>query len=357
MTRQLHRALCALTLFSLCNAANAQATFEPPEDSKDWIQLTSGEWLRGELIGLFEDVVEFDSEILEELNIEWEDVKRIRSPRTFGFNVNGDPTLVGTLRFDGDQVYIVSDSGATVVNREDLIGITKSAERERDRWSTDISIGMNVRRGNAEFLEQNTLATAERRTPKSRAIIDYVGSFNETEGIRVANSHRVTGTLDRFSNSRLFWRPVNIQYSRDEFQNIAHQATLSTGLGFEIKDTSKTDWQIYASAGANYLQRVSVEPGESEHSTSPSLTIGTDFETDLTSWIEYLFQYRVTFLDEEAGKRQRHMVTTISTDLIGDIDFDVSLIWDRTDSPRPASDGTIPKPDDYRLNVGIGFEF
>lgn len=37
------------------------------------------------------------------------------------------------------------------------------------------------------------------------------------EGERVADNHRVTGTFDRFSNSRLFWRPVNVQYTRDEF--------------------------------------------------------------------------------------------------------------------------------------------
>ncbi len=336
---------------------HAQAAFEPPEDGKDWIQLTSGEWLRGEFIGLFDDVVEFDSDILDDLTIDWEDVARIKSLRTYGVNVSGERTLVGNLRFDGDQVHVVVETGATTVDREDLIGITKSAERERDRWTTDITLGINAREGNARFIEQSTLASAERRTPKSRANIDYVGSFNETEGVRVANSHRVTATLDRFSNSRLFWRPLNIQYSRDEFQNIAHQSTLSTGLGFEIADNSKTDWQVYASAGSNYLQRVSVEPGESRHTTSPSLTLGTDFETDLTSWIEYLFQYRVTFLDEEAGKRQHHMVTTVSTDLIGDIDFDVSLIWDRTDSPQPAADGTIPEPDDFRLNVGVGFEF
>ncbi len=357
MTRQLLRAFGALICLSLSIGANAQIAFEPPEDGKDWIQLASGEWLKGELIGLFDDVVEFDSEILEELTIEWEDVAQIKSPRTYGVNVNGDSSLVGSLRFDGEQVYVVTETGATSVNRQDLIGITASAERERDRWKTDITLGMNVRRGNAEFLEQNTLATAERLTPKSRAIVDYVGSFNETEGTRVANSHRVTATLDRFSNSRLFWRPLNIQYSRDEFQNIAHQATLSTGLGFEIKDTNKTDWQVYAAAGSNYLQRVSVEPGESRHTTSPSLTLGTDFDTDLTSWIEYLFSYRVTLLDEEAGKRQHHMVTTVSTDLIGDIDFDVSLIWDRTASPQPAADGSLPKKDDFRLNVGVGFDF
>ena len=41
--------------------------FVPPNDGYDWLRLTSGEWLRGELIGVFNDEVEFDSDILDGL--------------------------------------------------------------------------------------------------------------------------------------------------------------------------------------------------------------------------------------------------------------------------------------------------
>jgi len=50
--------------------------FVPPNDGYDWLRLTSGEWLRGELIGVFNDEVEFDSDILDELTIDGEDVDR-----------------------------------------------------------------------------------------------------------------------------------------------------------------------------------------------------------------------------------------------------------------------------------------
>lgn len=331
--------------------------FRPPNDGYDWIQLTSGEWLKGEFIGLFNDEVEFDSEVLDDLTIDWEDVAQIVSAREFGISIDGGDLFTGSLRFDAERIIVSTSSGEQEIERKDLIGISLSAEREIDRWEAKMSLGLNARKGNAEFVEQNTVASLERRTPISRATIGYVGSFNETEGVRVADNHRVTGVLDRFSRSKLFWRPVNIQYYRDEFQNIKHQGTLATGLGYELRDTKKTDWYVYASAGVNYLERVSVEPGQPENRRSPSYTLGTDFETDLTSWIEYLFTYRVSFLDDESGKRQHHLVTTLSTDLIRDIDFDVSLIWDRTELPQPASDGTIPEKDDYRLAVGIGFEF
>ena len=82
--------------------------------------------------------------------------------------------------------------------------ITVSAQRERDRWSGDLTLGVNVRQGNADFIEYNMMAGVERRTPRSRAFVDYLGSFNETEGERVANDHRVNVVLDMFSGSRFF---------------------------------------------------------------------------------------------------------------------------------------------------------
>jgi len=338
-------------------AAAEVSGFVPPDDGYDWLQLVSGEWLKGELIGVFNDYVEFDSDILDDLIIDREDVSRFYSPRTFGIRLRGQDPVSGELRIDERQVFVIANGEERIYSRDQLITITASAERERDRWSGDLTLGVNVRQGNTDFIEYNMLAGVERRTPRSRAFVDYLGSFNETEGERVANNHRVNVVLDRFSGSRLFWRPVVGQYFRDPFQNIAHQVTLETGLGYELIETRKTEWDIFAAAGANYVRRESVEPGQPVDSRSPALTLGTDFDTELTPWLDYLFSFQMTFLDEESGTYQHHLVTTLSTDLVRNIDFDVSFVWDRTESPPPDALGEIPEKDDFRLMVGVGFEF
>ena len=54
--------------------------FVPPPDALyDWLQLDSGEWLKGELISLYNFSVEFDSDELGVLSIDWEDIRYIRS--------------------------------------------------------------------------------------------------------------------------------------------------------------------------------------------------------------------------------------------------------------------------------------
>jgi len=39
------------------------------------------------------------------------------------------------------------------------------------------------------------------------------------------------------------------------------------------------------------------------------------------------------------------------------LDFDITVIWDRTRDPRPDSDGVIPEQDDFRLVFFVGFDF
>ncbi len=333
------------------------AVFVPPEDGYDWIQLTSGEWLKGELIVLSTEEFEFDSDILDELILDREDVSRFYSTRTFGISIRGYELLSGQLRIDEQSVFVTTNGEVQSFSREQLVAITVSAERERDRWSGELTLGANVRRGNADFIEYHMIAGLERRTPQSRVFIDYIGSFNETEGVRVDNNHRVNVAFDKFSGTRFFWRPFIGQYFRDPFQNIEHQFTLETGVGYEITDTSRTEWDVWSAIGVNAVRRVSVESGQPSKIRSPALSLGTDFDTELTSWMDYLFSLQMTFLDEESGEYQHHLLTTLSTDLVRNIDFDVSFVWDRTQSPPPDATGAIPEKDDFRLMVGVSFDF
>ena len=351
-----------LLLSFLCGQAIAQtdrnsSDFRPPPDEYDWIQLTSDEWLKGEFISLFDEELRFDSDNLGMLEIDWEDVRRFRGHGLFGISIEGLDLFAGELWIDDQTLVITVDGVVQEIPRERLVSITHSANRELDRWSGEVGLGLNIRSGNADIRELSIIGGIERRTPRSRFLLDYLGNFNETEGTEIANNHRVNMSFDLFSGSRLFWRPFNGQYFRDPFQNIRAQGTVETGLGYELVDTPRTDWEISGGLGANFVSYESVQPGESSDNTSPVLSISTDFDFELTSWMDYLLTVQISFLDEESGAYQHHILTTLSTDLIGDLDLDVSFVWDRTQKPQQRADGTFPEKDDYWLMVGLEYEF
>ena len=126
--------------------------------------------------------------------IELEDVRIFRSQRRFGVSIEGIGPIQGRIRIDSERVIIVSDNVELEYDRQLLVAVTVSAERERDKWSGDLALGINVRKGNSDIIEYNMLAGIERRTPSSRVLIDYLGNFNETDDQRIANNHRVNGT-------------------------------------------------------------------------------------------------------------------------------------------------------------------
>jgi hypothetical protein len=87
------------------------------------------------------------------------------------------------------------------------------------------------------------------------------------------------------------------------------------------------------------------------------VSLGTDFEIELTAWMDYILSYRMSFLDEASGSFQHHLLTTISTDLVWNLDLDVSFVWDRVQKPPSNAAGDKPERDDYRLIIGISYDF
>ena len=360
--RSFNRYLLALFLTSISYqtlAANEPWSddFSPPTDEYSWVRLDSGEWLKGEIVALYDETLAFDSDHFGNLDIDLDDIDAVYGQGKFVVSLDDGRSVSGILSIRGKEVRITSADGGKEFRRDELVSITQNAERERDRWTGNVDVGMNLRQGNTEFSDFNVTAGFTRRTPISRVTLDYRGNSNVTDGVRQTDSHRINLAVNRFTGGRFFWRPVSVQYYKDELQNINHQATIDSGIGFHLMDTSRVDWEVQAGVGGNYLENVSLAPGEREGDWSPVGTLRTDLSIDIASWIEYEFLLNMVFLEEGAGKYQHHMVNTLSTDLLGDLDLDVSLIWDRTEKPQVAEDGTLPEQDDYQLLVSLSYEF
>jgi hypothetical protein len=186
--------------------------------------------------------------------------------------------------------------------------------------------------------------------------MDYFGNYSKAEGIETSNNHRLKGYRDYFISKKIFWRQLLGEYYRDRFKNIDNQLSLATSLGYHIIKTSKTKWDISAGLGGRYTKFVSVEPGKDGDNTSPALGAGTMYDTELNKWMDFLVDYSFQIVNEESGRYTHHFITTLSTDLIGDMDLDVSFVWDRIQKPQTNSDGSVPKKDDYQVIIGFSYD-
>ena len=358
--------ICSLVCFSSNSHANDEDKwdkFNPPVDNDyDWMQLTSGEWLKGEFVSLYDFSVEFDSDELDMLDIDWEDIKQIRSAVPLSIQIENHTgsketfTVIGRLQMLNNKAMVADNEQVRTFERYRIFSIGKGTGKEIDFWTGKIFLGSSIKNGNSDVVDMNFVANAERRTSESRFIIDYAANLSRTDDIETSNNHRISSYYDSFLTRNLFWRIYTAGYYRDTFKNIKDEFSLASAFGYDLIRTDKTEWDITAGLGALPTRFVSVEAGKVIDNTSPFLALGTTYDTELTDWMDYLAEFSVRVLDEESGRYTFHLTTTLSSDLTKDFDLDISLVWDRVEEPQPDDAGVIPENDDFQLLVGISYD-
>ena len=137
---------------------------EPTPDEFDWIQLTSEEWLKGELKVLYEQKLEFDSDELGLLVFDWEDIKQVRGHRIFSVRFEGPIIVDGLLQVTEDKIFVTVGEKRQEFERSQLIAIASGAPKEIDHWSAKLSLGLNFASGNTEQTQYTAIGNAKRRT-------------------------------------------------------------------------------------------------------------------------------------------------------------------------------------------------
>jgi hypothetical protein len=339
----------------------AQADFQPPvkyDKNFDWIMLKSGEWLKGEITVLRDKDFEFESDELDTLQLEWKKVHEVRSkgPVTCAFeDPKGRRPLVVTGRvvIDRQNVRV----GDMVYARSRLISLVPGEMREGDYWSGKFTLNATGRAGNTDQSDLGVYFRLIRRSPYSRLEFVYNGTRGTVGGEETINNHRLTGTYDIFLTKRLFVTPIRAEFYSDIFQNIALRVTPSTGLGYHAIIKPQVEWDLTAGLGWQFTRFDSVQAGEPEKTDQGVVQLGTSLDWDITSKTELHFTYTVQLGVQSIEDSTQHLSAILETDLWKDFDFDVGFYWDWVGNPATAADGTTPESSDFRVTIGIGWDF
>jgi len=340
----------------LTNSNIPELSWTPPPDSFDWIQLESGEWLKGRIKAMQNRKLEFDSDKLEDQTFDWEDVRQVRSPHILDVRFVNGKKVSGPVTISPGYVE-VGGMESPALPRDELLGLTPGGSKERNYWSGKASLGLTVRAGNTEQVEYNAQAHLQRRTPGTRLSLDYIGNVSRINKVENANNHRVNAEFDLWLSRRLYLLLPFVEYYKDPFQNLAHRLTGGVGVGYDIVDRPKLEWSVTTGPAYQQVWYESSQPGEPTEKGTAALVFGSRFDWDITSRIELILEYRGQYTSREAGETTHHGVATLSIELTKVFDLDVSLVWDRINNPKVGADGVQPKPDDFRLIVGLGLDF
>ncbi|SMF05079.1 Putative salt-induced outer membrane protein YdiY [Alteromonadaceae bacterium Bs31] len=322
----------------------------------DWVQLSSGEWLKGELISMYREELEFDSDELGLLVLDWDDIAVARTHIRKSLRFENGRIVDGLVLVEGSLVRLINDTEIDTFERGALISIAASGKRGWNLWSGNISFGGNMREGNTEQQDYNFDFDVQRRTSSSRLQFKLLSSFSLTQSVETENNHRANINGDWFISNRWFLRPIALEAYRDKFQNIDVRVSYSFRPGYFIIDNKRTSWSVNTGAGYQLTRFITVEAGKEDKKQNPVYALGTDFEIEITKDIDFELYWDFQSVGKDAGGYLQHLETGLDIELISDFDLTVKFIWDNVSDPV-ASEDTLPEKTDTRLVVGIGYEF
>ncbi len=328
----------------------------PDPTEKDWVRMSSGEWLKGSIEQIHDGDVKFDSDDLDDLELDWDDIVEIRSPRLHTYRFEGRQIVTGTLLMKDGAFKIDTGSEMLIFERWQFVSMMEGEPKEINFWSSKVSFGLSARSGNTDQADLNMAFRVVRRTALTRLLFDYNGTFSEVDGEETANSHRLDTGFDVYATRRFFVSVPAINVYRDPFQNIALRVTPGIGVGYDVFENGFFNWEVGGGLAYMYSEFVSVQPDEFKEAHDGAVFLSTRLELDVTSDVDWDTDYTLAYVPTDADQSNQHLKSVVSVDIWGPLDFETSFLWDWVNRPRERADGTTPESNDFRITVGLGLD-
>ncbi|MGB0937464.1 MAG: DUF481 domain-containing protein [Colwellia sp.] len=330
------------------------------EHQFDWIRLASNEWLKGNIISVYDNELEFDSEEFNIQTFDMDDVKELRSRYNQSIRLRDGTVVEGFVILKDGVLKIISGGEELTYPVSELFNLTSSSENRLSLWDGDISLGFNFLKGNVGQSDVTLSTTIQRRTVDSRLKFDYVFNYSELEeenapNVINANTSRFNSSYDWLYSNKIFFRLVDLEIFKDEIQNIESRNTLGLSLGYHIIDNPIALWDV--TVGPSYQETTYTESLENDSEKSPVLSINTLVEYEITSNIDFILDYQFKFVNEASGTRLHNLKSGFSFDLAYDVDIDFTVYVDRIAEPLPKADGSLPEGNDFRTVVSLSYDF
>ena len=94
--------------------SNVYVPPQPGTGDFDWIQLRNGEWLKGQIKDLQDESLSFESDQLDSLKLDWDDIHTVYSQRQHTCVFEDNSSVLGRIRIVGDRFTAVSYTHLTL---------------------------------------------------------------------------------------------------------------------------------------------------------------------------------------------------------------------------------------------------
>ncbi len=327
-----------------------------PKRARDWLLLTSGELLRGRIEYIRDEEVHFDSDELEDLELDWSDVAGFASPRHNTFRFGNETIVTGTAAMRGGVIRVDTSAGVREFPRNELYSMIEGELRELDYWSLDAGLGLTWRSGNSDQADMTARLDVKRETALTRLVAAYESAYSEVESDDVTDNQRLTSYFAYFVTTRASLAAPIVELYRDRVRNVDLRTTVAAGVGYDVVDRPRIEWNVLGGAGYQRAEYASIEVGEADTTEDAALLFQTRFELDPIADVDWDTTYTLIAVVSDWDKTSHHLLSVLSFEVWGPLDLDVSFDWDRIERPAEDRNGDAPDSDDFQLTVGVSLE-
>lgn len=339
---------------------NGAPRWYPPKDRPakwEWVELTSGEWLKGDIKGIRSDKMDFDSDQFDELTLDMEDVVQTYSSAVNTFVFTHRRVVIGIGRITAKEVIIETAAGEMRYPRQQLLSLVVGDHNEWKLWSGSVTVGVSATSGNTEQTTANLQATANRKGAFLGLGFNYIGNLGSSDNVTNVNNQQMNFQSELFIYDRFYLIPASFEYYSDEFQNIDLRIRPGAGVGYKLLDEKDYTWTINGTALYELQESISSSQAGDSRFESFALGLKTNLEYDITSDITLTASYGVTLAIPSTSNVDQQIIAKLDVDITKHLSLTATANWQRIGEPVPLEDGTVPKRNDLILTMGASLDF
>jgi hypothetical protein len=329
----------------------------PFADGSDWLRTTSGEWVRGHIDWMREDILSFDSDEFGELEINMREVAEIHAATLNTYVFDDNTNLVGPAMMTTTKLAVQTSEGVVVRPRSELWSIVEGGGREIDYWSAAFDVGLALNRGNANQVDLNLRVDVTREDKRTLTEVVYLLNLGYAD--RELNvSRHVVPFANRVWLTRIWYvEPIVGQLLSDKFQDIRFRAQPAATAGARFLDIpSKLLWDVAVGFGYQYLRLVDpfVDVENPQHDGLTRFHTRARF--DLTPDIALVFSWVTNLTFTTVGNTNHTGFAEFLFEITNFLYLQSTFLYLRTEEPWPRADGSLPSKNDFFFTVGLSFD-
>ena len=335
--------------------AEASITLEFVDDS-DWLMTGSGEWVRGGIDWMRDDIMEFDSDEFGPLEIHMRDVVGIHSAEKNTYIFDDRTALYGRAMVTRERVLVETESGVEVRSRDMLWSIVEGGQRELDYWSLRLNLGLSGNRGNSRQIDFNLGFNLEREDKRTLTKLDYLLNLGRAEGEQTVARHIVQFLNKVWIKDIFFVEPIVGQLLSDRFQDITFRAQPAATLGVRFLDKPRAWWELTGGLGYQYLNLYRPLFAEDETQHDGLARFATRARFDFTPDIYLTLFWATNLTYTTIGNTNHTGMSELFIEVTNIFDFTFTFLFLRTEEPYQRENGTFPEKNDYFFVLGVALQ-